>query len=57
MSKQEIINALTAIVTDTLPEIELGDTLTGTQQTSITDAVSGVLETVNPNHDYPPTPR
>lgn len=57
MTKDTIISTLTAIATETLPEIA-GDTeLTGTQCMTITDALAGGLETVNPNHDYPPTPR
>lgn len=32
-------------------------TLTVVQNVAVTDGVAVVLETVNPNLDYPPTPR
>lgn len=57
MTKQDMIDALTSTITNTLVEVGPEETLTGTQCTTLTDAAAGTLETVNPNHDYPPTPR
>ena len=33
------------------------DPLTATEETALTDAIAGYLDTVNPTNDYPPTPR
>lgn len=33
------------------------EALTDAEAIALTDACASALETVNPNHDYPPTPR
>lgn len=57
MTKQEILSALETAIGTTLAEIPIDETLSSADNTTITDALAGVLETVNPNHNYPPTPR
>ena len=40
-----------------LKEIYGAGELSNYDNTAVTDSLAEVLETVNPNHDYPPTPR
>ena len=55
MTKTDILNG----IIDKVNNFDAGanDPLTGTQQTNLTDQIAAYLETVNPNHDYPPTQR
>jgi len=38
-------------------EAEPNETLSGVQQTTLTDLIAAYCDTVNPTNDYPPTPR
>lgn len=55
MTPEDYINGIRAEI------LSLGFTtgvpLNDTQKTELTDKVAEYLETVNPTHDYPPTPR
>lgn len=52
MTKTDILNALAAKVAS----FEAGpdDELSGLQSTQLCDNLAAELETLNPNHDYPP---
>ena len=53
MTKTDVLNTLTTKIGDY--SAGPNDELTGFQQTDLCDQLAALLETVNPNHDYPPT--
>lgn len=57
MTIAEIKQAIDAFTADFLATNNLTEDseLTEAQNVAYTDGVAGVLETVNPNHSYPPT--
>lgn len=55
MTKQDIINAVVDAITHSTPLKGLNDELTTQENVLATDDAAAALETVNPNHDYPPT--
>jgi len=55
MTKTDILNGLADKVA--MFYTNENDTLTSAQQTELTDQLAAYLETVNPNHDYPPVAR
>lgn len=54
-SKHSIKEALDAAIDNWETGIGQNDILTETQNVELTDLLAGVLENVNPNHNYPPT--
>ena len=57
MTKQQILDGLTEAINETLTQVTMNEELTESQNTSLTDVLAGVLENVNPNHNYPPVPK
>jgi len=59
MNAEEIKVAINSVIDIELADMYKveSDVLTGSEQTRITDKVAEILETVNPTHDYPSTPR
>ena len=57
MSISDIRAALIAELDRQAAEYGENSTLTSQQNVDVTDTLAGTLETVNPNHDYPPRPR
>lgn len=57
MTKQDILDELTTKIEASLEVKSMTDELTGSEQTTLTDELAGVLEAVNPNHNYPPVPK
>lgn len=55
MTKTEVLEGILAIVEN----FPTGDeeTLTSQDNTTLTDVIAGYLDTVNPNHTYPPVPK
>jgi len=53
MTKTDIANG----ILDKIANFAAGpnDTLTGVQETDLTDQIAAYLDTVNPTNDYPPT--
>jgi len=59
MNAEEILTAINSAAAIELADMNKteSDALTGSEQTRLTDRVAEILETVNPTHDYPSTPR
>ncbi len=57
MTKSEILSALEATISSAFEGLDPEETLSETQNVGLTDELAGVLETVNPNHNYPPVPK
>lgn len=55
MTKADYISGIASIIDQF--DAEPNQTLTGEQQTALTDLIASYCETVNPTNDYPPTPR
>lgn len=55
MTKQDVLDGISSIIDSFAADSQ--HTLTGLEQTTLTDMIAGYCETVNPTNDYPPTPR
>jgi len=56
MTIDDILSALSAKADDLKGVYGTGNLSAG-ENTNVTDELAKVLETVNPNHDYPPVPK
>lgn len=57
MTINGIENELAAKIADLKLTYGADATLSVSDNTAAADELAGILETVNPNHDFPPTPR
>ena len=52
---EDIRTALTSALNDLAGQYGEDDPLTPAENTTVTDTLAEQLETLNPNHNYPPT--